>query len=73
LNKYIKCNFRGQRCGTTPIGVVSCQRVKNVPHCWGGSVPKTVLILQISVCDYDLIPVLMQPLPGNDLQTDNTF
>ena len=40
--------------------------VKNVPHCWGGSVARTVLILQISACDYDMIPLLMQPLHGND-------
>jgi len=44
--------------------------VKHVPHCWGGNVANTVLILQISVCDYDLIPVLKQPLHGNDLQTE---
>ena len=31
LNKYIICNFRGYRCGTTPIGVVRLQRV-NVTH-----------------------------------------
>jgi len=47
--------------------------VKNVPHCWGGSVARTVLILQISACDYDMIPLLMQPLHGNDLQTENTL
>ena len=28
LNKYIKFNFRGLRCGTTPLGVVRRQRVK---------------------------------------------
>jgi len=40
---------------------------------WGGSVANTALILQISVCDYDLILVLKQPLHGSDLQTGNTF
>ena len=29
LNKYIKCNFRGQRCGTTPIRVVRRQSVNS--------------------------------------------
>ena len=28
LNKYIKCNFRGYRCGAAPIRVVRRQRVK---------------------------------------------
>jgi len=28
LNKHIKCNFRGLRCGTTTIWVVRRQRVK---------------------------------------------
>jgi len=27
LNKYIKCNFRGQRCSTTPTGVIRHQTV----------------------------------------------
>ena len=47
--------------------------VKNVPRCWRGSVANTVLILQISFCDYDLIPLLKHPLHGNDLQIENTF
>jgi len=27
LNKYIKYNFRGYRCGTTPMGVVKRQEI----------------------------------------------
>ena len=32
LNKYIKCNFRGQRCGMTTIVDIRRQRVNIGPH-----------------------------------------
>ena len=37
LNKYIKCNFRDQRCGTTPIGVFRRQRFNKLPTMGTGS------------------------------------
>jgi len=49
LNKYIKCNFRGKRCGTTTIVDIRRQKVNNVTHYCYGSTKCVVLITYL--CD----------------------
>jgi len=42
-------------------------------HTFGVEVLPKLSLFSRSQCDDDLIPVLLQPLYGNDLQTENTF
>jgi len=60
LNKYIKCNFRGWRCGTTPIWVVRRQRVNDAFFCFArqGTSPQ---ITKIAVGHRFWVPACMHP------------
>jgi len=55
LNKYIKCNFRGWRCGTTTIAVVRRQRVKLSPQL---SMPEVMLRTRYLINDRQLLSQL---------------